>query len=182
MYKIISVLKGVNLSIDSRSLKNGIYIYQNYSGNRNISELENVYIKDTDFVFDKECERNIDEFLNRTDEGDFTEEERIAMGTKFAVRSKSISDTNHLVGVYLYSRDKSLPDVELARNLEVSSWKWYDDYNFIYSVDYDGIYVYNCLLKTNTKLESINKEIKINEISNNKIIYNEDKEIQINVN
>ena len=175
-------LKGVSLSIDSSSLKNGIYIYQNYSGNRNISELENVYIKDTDFVFDKECERNIDESLNRTDEGDFTEEERIAMGTKFAVRSKSISDTNHLVGVYLYSRDKSLPDVELARNLEVSSWKWYDDYNFIYSVDYDGIYVYNCLLKTNTKLESINKEIKINEISNNKIIYNEDKEIQINVN
>lgn len=175
-------LKGVNLSIDSRSLKNGIYIYQNYSGNRNISELENVYIKDTDFVFDKECERIVNESLNRTDEGDFTEEEKIAMGTKFAVRSKTMSNEGNLIGVYLYSRDRSLPDVELARNLEISSWKWFDDYNFIYSVDYDGIYVYNCLLKTDTKLESINEEIKINEIDNNKIIYNEDKEIQININ
>ena len=172
-------LKGISLSIDSRSLKNGIYVYQNYSGNRNIADLDNVYIKDTDFVFEQECERSNNELLNRLDQGNFTEEERKEMGVKFAVRSKSISESGNLIGVYLYSRDKEFPDTELERNLEISSWKWYDEYNFIYSVDNDGIYVYNCLTRINTKLESIKDEIYINKIEDDKIIFNENNEIQL---
>lgn len=172
-------LKGINLSINSSSLKNGIYVYQNYSGNRSIADLDNVYIKDTDFVFEQESKRSNDEILNRLDQGNFTEEQRKEMGVKFAVRSKSISETGNLIGVYLYSRDKEFPDTELERNLEISSWKWYDDYNFIYSVDDDGIYVYNCFTRTNTKLESIKDEIYINKIEDNKIVFNENNEIQL---
>ena len=113
------------------------------------------------------------------DEGDYTDEERIEMGLKFAVRSKKATDNNYLRGVLLYSRDGEYPDTELDKDLEVSSYKWYDEYNFIYSVNDDGIYVYNCATRVNTKLQNIEGEITINEIQNDKIIYNENQEISI---
>lgn len=173
-------LKGFQVSIDSRNLKNGLYIYQNYSGNRNITDLDNVYIKDTDLVFEKEKERAIDDMINRAEQGDYTEEELAEMGTKFSVRSKSY-DNGKLRNVLFYSRDRELPDTELERGIEVSSWKWYDEYNFIYSVDEEGIFVFNVMNNENSKLADIDGEININSVGNEKIIYNNTEEININV-
>ena len=70
----------------------------------------------------------------------------------------------------------------MDKSLEVSSYKWFDEYNWIYSVNDDGIYVYNCANKNISKLADIDGKIVINKTEDNKIIYNEDKEIIIEIN
>ena len=174
-------LKGVNLSIDSRSLKNGIYIYQNYSGNRNIADLDNVYIKETDSVFDSEKNRSEVEFLNRIEQGDFTEEYyNQYLGNEFSVRFDTYSE-NKYIGAKFYSRNKEYPDSELDRTLELSSYIWYDDYKMIYSVNDDGIYVYNCRTKINAKIVDIKGEIVINSAKDGQIVYNENEVLNVKI-
>ena len=178
-------LKGVNVKITSTSLKNGIYVHKNYSGNKDIKNLDNVYITDTDFVFEEEKSRSTKSLFNRNDDGEFSEvEEKYLLGTKFCIRFYGTLAPNEIgyKGPKFFSRDREYVDSELSSTLIVSSYIWYDDYNFIYSIDNDGIYVYNCVFRTNTKLEDIKEKIQINSVENRKIIYNDSKELILNVN
>ena len=179
-------LKGVRLVISSSSLKNGIYIYQNYDGDlSNISSLDNVYVQDSDLIFDEETERTINESLTTLEQGEFTEEEQVnKLGTKFSVRFRGelSSSEEGYKGPTFYSRDEEFPDTELEETLVISDYNWYDDYNFIYSVDDDGIYVFNCITNTNSKILDIAGDITINSAENGKIIYNETEEINVQIN
>lgn len=175
-------LRGINLSISNNSIKNGIFIYQNYSGDRNISELENVYIQDTDFVFNYEKDRSDVESLSRIEQGDFTEEfYKEQLGVEFSVRFDVIktTDSEYYKGAKFYSRNKDYPDSELDKNLEISSYIWYDDYKIIYSVDYDGLYVYNCRTKMNAKIVDAEDKIIINSAKEGEIIYNDNQVINV---
>lgn len=175
-------LKGVRLQISNNSLKNGIFIYQNYSGNRNISELENVYIQETDFVFESEKERADSEYLCRSEEGDFEEDYyNKYLGENFSVRFYGY-EVEGSKGAKFYSRTQEYPDSELDRNLVISSYIWYDSNNFVYSVNDDGIYVYNCVDRVNTKLSDVTGEIEINSAENGQIIYNENEVINVSQN
>ncbi len=177
-------LKGVQLSIFSNSLKNGIFIYQNYTGNRDITDLENVYIKDTDFVFDEELSRQSEIYLNYIDEGYFTEEERKSfLGIEFAIRFRDHNHNDNInIGPRFYSRNREYPDSELDKFLEISSYKWYDDYKLIYAVNNDGLYVYNCRTRINLKLIDIDDKIIINDVSGGQIIYNDTEVITVEIN
>ena len=139
-------LKGFQLDISGNSLKNGIFIYSNYSGNIDINELDNVYLKGDDFVFIQEKERARNENLQRNIQGEFSEEELKQLGIKFSVNFNRV-DEDIYIGPIFYSRDEEYADTELDKSLEVSSYKWFDEYNWIYSVNDDGIYVYNCANK-----------------------------------
>ncbi len=177
-------LKGVELRIVSNSLKNGIYISQNYSGNRNIQSLENVYIIDTDSVFEYEKSRRMSEILSINYDGNFSEEEeKYYLGTKFSIRFQGKLGTNETgnKGPVFYSRNREYPDSELDRNLLISYYIWYDDYNFVYSVDDDGIYVYNCVTRNNNKLLDVQGKITINSLKDSKIIYNETEELLVQI-
>lgn len=171
-------LKGINLNISSSSLENGIYIYQNYSGDRNIVDLDGVYLKNSDFVYDAELKRAQDERLNRLVEVEDDEEEN---DVAFLLNAQSYNDGNY-IGLQFYSVDEQYPDSELNRLVEVSSYKWFDKYNFVYSVNNDGIYVYNCINRENDKLESIDGNIIIDSINASEIIYNGNQVLNININ
>ncbi len=175
-------LKGFQVSIDSRTLKNGIYIYPNYSGNRDILDLDNVYIKDTDFVCEEESNRSNQSILNRIEQGDFTEKYyNEYLGKDFSVRFNNISsDSTKYTGPKFYSRNKEYPDSELDRNMEISSYIWYDESKLVYSVNDDGIYIYDCKMMSNTKLTAIEGDIKINSIKDNIINYNENFTLNLN--
>ena len=167
------------MSISSNSLKNGVYIYQNYIGNRDISELENVYFAEEDLVFEEEKRRSTNSLFNRNEDGEFSKEEEKLLGRKFAIRFYGVlsSTEQGFKGPKFFSREKEYADSELPNTLVISSYIWYDDYNFVYSVDNDGIYVYNCILRNNVKLQEILENIKINSVESGKIIYNENLEI-----
>ena len=177
-------LRGIELTVSSNSLKNGIYIYQNYPGDINaLSQLDNVYIQSTDSVFDEESKRCINENLMRNVEGEFTEEELAEMGTKFSVYFRGVLASNETgyKGPTFYSRDEEYPDTELESTLVISSYKWYDEYNFIYSVDDDGIYLFNPVSNSNIKIMDIEGEINIDYAENGKIVYNNNQEINVDI-
>ena len=177
-------LRGIELTISSRSLKNGIYIYQNYRGDINsISSIDNVYIQDTDLVFEEEKERSLYATVCRTEQGEDIEALYEMYGQIFAVRfvGELISNEEGYKGPVFYSRNEEYPDTELERTLVISSWAWYDDYNFIYSVDNDGIYLFNPVSNFNTKITDISGEIQINSAGDGKIVYNDTEQINISI-
>lgn len=143
-------LKGVALNISSSSLQNGLYIYQNYSGNKSILDLENVYMEGEDFVVQSESERAANEYVSRNFEGDFDEdsEEVKALGKLF--KANLTGENNS--GVKFYSITEEYPDSELDRTVEIKDFYWYDDENFVYTVEDDGIYAYNAITRENVKL------------------------------
>ena len=177
-------LRGIKLSVSSNSLKNGVYIYQNYKGDINdISNLDNVYVQSTDLVFDEESERMTNENLKRKVEGEFTEEELFEMGKEFSVdfRSKLGPNEKGYKGPTFYSRDGEYPDTELESTLVISSYNWYDEYNFIYSIDDDGIYLFNPVSKLNTKIIDVEGNIEINSAGDGIITYNDTEQINVNI-
>lgn len=182
---LIYTLKGFELSISSDSLKNGIFIYQNYLGNRNIVNMENVYMKDTDKVFDYEKSRSQNEKMSRNEIGQIDEEYYDKyLGINFSVRFNSMKsiDSKYYKGVKFYSRKEEYPDSELNKNIEISSYIWYDENKFIYSIDDDGIYVYNCITRVNVKIAECKGEIIINSANSGQIIYNDTEIINVDIN
>lgn len=172
-------LKGIKLDISASSLKNGIFIYQNYSGDTNITELENVYFTDTDMVFDEEKVRTSNESLNRNIQGYFSDEEiNKILGKNFLIRFKSFEDSI-CIGPMFYSKSQEYADSELDKNLEVSSYRWYNDSILVYSVNNDGIYVYNCETRVNAKALDLNGEITIQDAGNGQIIYNNNEILNV---
>ncbi len=177
-------LYGVKLQVSTSSLKNGVFLYQNYEGDRNIDSLNNVYIAEDDLVYETEEERGRDIILKKSIQGEVSEEEMIELGKKFSVfsREKLATGEYGYKGLTFYSRDEDYPDTELDRTLVVSSYKWYDEYNFIYSVNNDGIYVFNPVTNEKNKLIDVKDDIIINEAKNGKIVYNDTEEIDVNMN
>ena len=174
-------LRGVKLDISSASLKNGIFIYQNYSGNIDIANLENVYLTNTDMVFVEEKERSMDEYLKRHIEGELSEEEKKSFGINFGLRFLDADEEGYR-GPIFYSRTGEFSDSELDKNLQLSSYKWYDDSKLVYSVNYDGIYVYNCETRVNAKLIDLDKEIIITSAGDGQIIYNNNEVVNVEIN
>ena len=175
-------LRGIKLSISSNSLKNGVYIYQNYNGDIDrIKNLDNIYIQSTDLVFDEESKRANNENLKRKIQGDFSDEEFAKLGKKFSVyfRGKLASNETGSKGPTFYSRDGEYPDTELESTLVISSYAWYDDYNFVYSVNDDGIYLYNPVSRTNSKIIDISGQITINSAGGGKVVYNDTEQVSI---
>ena len=144
-------------------------------------DLDNVYMESEDFVVEAERERITNDYLNRRLEGELDEVDIQDVGNEFLVKFKSFSKDGNL-GPIFYSITKEYADSELDRNIAVSSYKWYDDYNFVYSVNGDGIYVYNAVQMNVSKLAYIDDDIIINSAGNGVIIYNNNQTIEINEN
>ena len=172
-------LRGVSLQISSTSLKNGIYIYQNYSGSRDVSDLENTYMQESDSVFELEKKRSLEEMMSRIDQGDFTDEFYDKyLGHDFSVKFRE-HDGDISVGPMFFSRDKEYADSELDKRLELSSYIWLNETIFIYTVDNEGMYAYNCVTRQAQKILESEEEIRINDVENNQIIYNNTERLAI---
>ena len=178
-------LKGFSLEFSMINLgDDGIFIYQNYSGNIDITDLENVYMADKNSVFEAEKNRVNGDALSRIEQGQDVEYQYEVFGVDFAIRFKGKLNDSEVgyKGPYFLSRDKSYPDSELDRTLVISSFKWYDDYRVMYSINDDGIYMYDCRSRENVLVkDKLKGVITITEVTENTIVYNEDFVININV-
>lgn len=159
-------LKGVQLSIYGGSLKNGVYIYQNYSGDRSIADLENVYIKETDAVYDSEYARSMGE----AEKAYKASQQNNAESELYHV--ELITDKNgDIIKVGFISVDGTRPDVEISDSFY--TYVWLNESQILYSVQNKGIYYYDFDTFTKRILIEGKEDFKIKSYENNILTYDD---------
>ena len=74
----------------------------------------------------------------------------------------------------------ALEDSELSKNIYASTTYWYDDDNFIYSIDYQGIYIYNATTRETKTIVSGTDKFEVTNFDYvNKILTYDGKDIKI---
>lgn len=83
-------------------------------------------------------------------------------------------------GLKFISKNLNYPDVEIREDMVISSFLWYNKYRIVFSVNYDGIYIFDCISQKKIKiLENTEIEINLNNIVDNEVIYNNDQKITL---
>lgn len=185
-FEITYALKGIKISY-SGSEKDGVYVYKNYTGTlcngievkdiiSNKSKApQNIILKlDTDLVDEKEAFR----ILKKQDgivHDEAGENERFSKNKKFAI----ILDQDNK-NLKVVSLDSKFPNREWNKNIQINSYKWYDEKNLIYSIKNKGIYVYNAENAEISVVVEGNEEFTFNKLENNTLTYDTNKEIKFN--
>lgn len=178
-------LKGVKISFSTASLKNGIFLYKNYTGKvssnveigniKNINEdvLENVYIESDNLVFIKEQNRSYFKYAAIND----CDPEADNVTNNFLIKFNNID--GKMKEVQFLSLTKEYPNSELDSTIELSGYVWINDDTIIYCINNDGIYLYNCTTRNITTIRKEEIEYKINSFKNNILTYNETETVKI---
>ena len=83
-------------------------------------------------------------------------------------------------GLKFISKNSQYPDVEIRENVEISSFLWYNKSRIVFSVNFDGIYTFDCISqKKNRILENTENSIILNSIVDNEITYNNNKKVTL---
>lgn len=83
-------------------------------------------------------------------------------------------------GLKFISKNNSYPDVEIREDMEISSFLWYNKDRIVFSVNFDGIYVFDCISQKKTRiLENTDSEVFLNHIVDNEITYNNNKTVTL---
>lgn len=172
--KIYYPLQGVKVDNSTNAL-NGIQIYQEYTGSfkEDNKDYYQLYYKTNDsLIIEQELTRRMEKSEIPNDTGTY-------LSTKYAEKS-TINEDGKKYDIAFFSIDGSNPDSELSKNIYASATYWYDDDNFIYSIDYQGIYVYNATTReTKTIVSGTDKFEVTNFDYANKILTYDGKDIKI---
>ena len=168
-------LKGIRIYNDSQSM-NGIQIYQEYEGDlKNTNkDLYQVYYKtNQSLIIEQELNRTMvkSEDINITN-GEYA-------SNKYVMRS-DISGIGQFTNITFYSKDGNNADSELSKDIYANQTYWYDDDNLIYSIQKQGIYVYNATTRQTKTIVTGNDNFEITGFNNDtKILTYDGKNIQI---
>ena len=161
----------------------------NYYGNTTLEDIVKngqtvpnyVFIENIDLVFEEELKR-IDS-LDDTSKNFNNSSYGIILNTsnEFKIYKNAVNKDGNIFNVRFISIDNKYPNSELREY--ISNGIWYDDYNFIYSVKGRGIFVYNAQDRTYKTLitDVANAEFEIRGIMENKLYYDEDSILEINL-
>ncbi len=158
-------LKGIELSISPYSLKNGFFISQNYSGDRSLADMENVYLKETDAIATAEAARIGAELTKVYD--------AVVQGNENSELYVVGREDN---GTKFVSTDESRADVELKD--DIYNYKWISDSEIVYSITNVGIYYYDFNTFTKQKIIEGKEEFDIKSFEND-ILYYDDTSVKI---
>lgn len=168
-------LKGIRIYNDSQSM-NGIQIYQEYAGDLKNSnkDLYQVYYKtNQSLIIEQELNRTMikSEDINITN-GEYA-------SNKYVMRS-DISGIGQFTNITFYSKDGNNADSELSKDIYANQTYWYDDDNLIYSIQKQGIYVYNATTRQTKTIVTGNDNFEITDFNNDtKILTYDGKNLQI---
>lgn len=172
--KISYPLKGVKIDNSTNAL-NGIQIFQEYTGSL-ATEHKNyyqVYYKTNDSLI-------LDQELNRLmDKSEIPSDSDTHISSKYAEKSK-LNEDGKKYNIAFFSIDGSNADSELDKNIYADQTYWYDDDNYIYSINHRGIYIYNVTTRKTMVLVEGTDEFNITNFDyTNKILTYDGKDIKI---
>ena len=172
--KISYPLKGVKIDNSTNAL-NGIQIFQEYTGSL-ATEHKNyyqVYYKTNDSLI-------LDQELNRLmDKSEIPSDSDTHISSKYAEKSK-LNEDGKKYNIAFFSIDGSNADSELDKNIYADQTYWYDDDNYIYSINHRGIYIFNATTRKTMVLVEGTDEFNITNFDyTNKILTYDGKDIKI---
>ena len=193
---ILYTLKGINIQFNYLS-KHGIHIYSNFNGsiteNLTLESLRNnpanlpnnIYIESDDLVYKNELKRaqsynNIAYFYPHF-KFLVEDSERIMQNNGSVYNSIKASDENNKFIYYknenafsesvsyIISKDDNNPSSQI--DADVSSYIWVSDDVIAYSIENNGIYLYNAIDFSTKKIASGNEKFKIKEFKEGVLKY-----------
>ncbi len=78
----------------------------------------------------------------------------------------------------IISLNREYPNRKIDKPEKINSFLWLDNENLLYSISYDGIYLYNCKQNITSKVIDGNEKFELYEVENNVVKY-DDKQIRI---
>lgn len=172
--KIYYPLQGVKVDNSTNAL-NGIQIYKEYTGSfkEDHKDYYQLYYKTNDSLI-------IEQELNRRmEKSEIPNDADTYLSSKYAEKSVTNEDGKKY-NIAFFSIDGSNPDSELSKNIYASTTYWYDDDNFIYSIDYQGIYIYNATTRETKTIVSGTDKFEVTNFDYvNKILTYDGKDVKI---
>lgn len=185
-------IKGIKVQFNISS-ENGIVLYKNYKGElQNGITLENVnteslpkhmYIHKEDLVFEQETERvsakmryTSEEYMNTVNENYFLEEENgtFCFNEKesklFYLEYQYVLDEG-IREIKFISKNNEYPNSELIRHIQIYTYGWINDEQFVYSISKQGIYCYNAKTRKLKTLITGNENYEIKEVIGDILFY-----------
>ena len=166
-------LKGVKICNTNDSL-DGIQIYSEYKGNlaQDKEDYYQLYYKQNEsLIIEQDIKRNMSKNSGYSmDEGQSIE---------FLVLS-DFNNEGKEHNIRFVSLNENYPDCELSKDIFADKTYWYDDYNFIYSIRNQGIYIYNLQTRTTKALVEGKDNFDVTNFDyNTKVITYDGKDVKI---
>ena len=186
--KIRYALKGVYIKYDYTT-KKGIIFYSNYIGkiinNKNLQELAKtdgsmptgMYIENEDLVFLVEQER-VNTLDDTTNNNNYATSAVLNTSSEFKTYNSKIDSDGNLYDIRFISINNKYPNSELKE--VINKGMWLDNYNFVYSVEGKGIYIYNAEKREYKTVVTGNEKYNLNGFKDNKLYYDSNS-IEINL-
>ncbi len=163
-FDIYYTLKGVRISYSSINPV-GIQIYENYKGELKTKqeEIKNLYYKlDQNLIINRENERLMqDQFYD--DSG--KQENPLLYSDKFYL-SATKDETNY-TKVKIISLDGTYPNNELDDTILIYKYVWADDTHLIYTIQGNGMYIYNAETRQTETLMQGTEQFEIKDYDRN---------------
>ena len=168
-------LKGIKI-YNSEGRMDGIQVYQEYTGSfkdehKNYYQL--YYKTNESVLIEQELSRRMlkSEQINSTN-GDYASNKYVMLA--------NFNEDIKAFNIAFYSIDGTNADSELDKDIYASQTYWYDDENFIYSVNYKGIYMYNVTTRETKTIATGTDEFEITNFDYaNKILTYDGKDVKI---
>lgn len=187
--KLQYTLKGLCVKYDSTTQK-GVIVYNNYNGklygDKTLEEMtkeenipNHIYVEDKDLVFEEEQNR-INTLDDTTPNNNYSKIGIINnTSNEFKTYKKVANKDGNIYLVRFISIGNKYPNSELREYITCGLWA--DDYNFIYSVQGRGIFVFNARDRKYKTVLTGNETYKIYGYSNNIIYYDENGKVEVNL-
>ena len=186
-YELCYTLKGIKIQVSSAN-KDGIHIYSNYQDAnneklKNMMDTGKVYFDtDENLVYLNEINR-IAEQRNRNYFYDsfyeYEEKEKNLGNSQLFSYYIERYDDNTIEKIRFLSQNGEYANNELKAN--INTYAWLNDRKFIYSIAYQGIYIYDPIERTSEVLIEQNEEFNIQGIEEGNILKYDDKKVKIEI-
>lgn len=156
-------LKGVEVSYNYLENKQGVILYENYNGS--LKESKKYYDVMTYALDENPLVKQVSDKIMAENIFGNDDEDKIANPTKYSSKFEMLCDRQNerYINVGFVSTTKTNPNSQLDDTIVVYTYVWLDDDNFVYSVQNEGIYVYNAVTRNTQKIIEGTEDFKITE-------------------
>lgn len=175
--EIIYANRGVRVNFASRN-EDGIEIYENYAGDlkEEKTDYTDLFYKLNENLFLVEESTRIIQWGLFDDS--LKEIDPLRYSDRFYFRG--ILDDDKYTSIKIESQDYNYPNNEFDETIQINDYIWIDDSHLLYSVAYDGLFLYDAEKRTTEELIRGTEEFKIQDYDRDtRILKYDDKEVVV---